>query len=103
MNISASFIWPRSLYIVPRLTKAFSELGRLGSLLLSVKGFAFLEKQRVLKRKNKHLPEGAPRNYKYKGSIFGPISGFYESEFEGTTSNLIEISKKKLVDNPYYS
>ena len=50
--------------------KAFSELGRLGSLLLSVKGFAFLEKQRVLKRKNKHLPEGAPRNYKYKGSIF---------------------------------
>ena len=74
--------------------KAFSELGRLGSLLLSVKGFAFLEKQRVLKRKNKHLPEASVhRNTKYQGSVYGPISGIYSDEFEGTTSNLIEISK----------
>jgi hypothetical protein len=32
--------------------KGFSELGRLGSLLLSVKGVGFLEKQKILKRLN---------------------------------------------------
>ena len=74
--------------------RALADVGRLGSLLLSTKGIGFLEKQRVLKRKNKHLPEDtAPRNAKYQGSIYGPISGIYSDEFEGTTSNLIEISK----------
>ena len=74
--------------------RSLSELGRLGSLLLSTKGIGFLEKQRVLKRQNSYQQEDDKRNFpnsKYLGSVRGPISGFYSGDLEGSTSNLIDV------------
>ena len=75
-------------------SRALADVGRLGSLLLSTKGIGFLEKQRVLKRQNSYLTEKDQKDFpnsKYLGSVRGPISGFYSSDLEGSTSNLIDI------------
>ena len=75
--------------------RSLSELGRLGSLLLSTKGIGFLEKQRVLKRQNSYLIEKDQKDFpnsKYLGSVRGPISGFYSGDLDGSTTNLIDVS-----------
>jgi len=104
-------------------TRALSDLGRQGSFLLSAKGIGFLLKQKTLKRENKAY--GIDKNGntflhgeltspfgsligKYKGSVYGPISGFYrDNDGNQLIGNLTDIgvnlqkySPKSLLSQP---
>ena len=68
------------------ISRAGADLFRMGMFLASAKGLGFLTKQSVLKRTNEHAGVGAGRNNKFKGSIFGPISGIYDPLLPGASS-----------------
>ncbi len=91
------------------IDRAGADLFRMGMFLASVKGLGFLSKQNVLKRTNTHTKTDKQSlanldsqsilkritfdKQKYKGSIFGPISGFYDQSLPGVSSNLQDVGE----------